>query len=283
MAPVSSEGVLVRPGIRVVVAVSVALLASVGLVAVALAGAQPEGTDVFLELEGDTFYIPTGEEVEGIPPELLAEIQNLPEEQRLDALESQWQSYAGTAQQYSDGGSSLEGQGGAMCGGWAYSFDDEGVMIDAAYDAGDNSPPVSSFGEGGQAFTESNPFKVHNNGSVLYMGFANPAPTNHSWKITIKAFGTDITVDSGGDPNEGEHNRNIGYVDLATDFPIKLNFTAQISGTMTADDGWECSGSGWIEVVGENNPFVAFGAALAGLAGFAGVLFNARPARSWRG
>jgi hypothetical protein len=275
----------VRPRTRVAVGGLLAAALTVVLIGGAFAlpvGAPPPDAIPFLEIDGEIYYVPADQVPDGIPPELLEQLPTMTEEERLNALEAAWQAQGATSTVYEGGGSSLSGEGGAMCGGWAYSFDDNNVMIDAAFDAGDDAPPVSLMG-GGQAFTSDNPYTVHNNGSVMYVGFATPPPINHTWEVSVSAFGTDITVDSGGHPNEGEHNRNLGFVDLGQDFPLKINFTVKVSGSMTADGGFLCSGSGWVEVTGENNPLVMAALLLTGLAGFVGILFNARPARTWKG
>ena len=200
-------------------------------------------------------------------------------EERENALEARYLELRASDPGVTGDGSSLTGP----CGGWAYSFDDKRVLIDAAFDAGTDTAPVSLMG-GGQAFTEGNPFTVHNNGHVLYMGFADPPPLDHTWDVSVTALGQDITVDDGGDPNEGEHNRNLGTVDLATNFPLKINFTAKITANMVANDGtFVCTGSGWVEVTGENNPIMLVSAGLGALAGLGGILFNARPARTFKG
>ncbi|HSQ36683.1 MAG TPA: hypothetical protein VLS92_02195, partial [Acidimicrobiia bacterium] len=46
-----------------------------------------------------------------------------------------------------------------------------------------------------------------------------------------------------------------------------------------------CFGEGWVQFVGDSYPLFTIPGALASalaLAGFSGVLFNARPALSWR-
>jgi len=150
--------------------------------------------------------------------------------------------------------------------------------------------------------------------SVDY-GDPNPAFHDHSWTVSIMG----VSADRGGDPNQRDKNRNAGSVNLGEilgDIPIpdalydltELNLTVKakgaiidlyaegdISGKPLPDDydlatiqaeaaGAEfCFGEGWVKFNGSGPGIVP--TALAGLlaaAGFAGVLFNVRPAQSWR-
>jgi hypothetical protein len=128
-----------------------------------------------------------------------------------------------------------------------------------------------------------------------------------------------VSADRGGDPNQRDKNRNAGLVDLGDilgDIPVpdvvydltELNITVKAKGaiidlyaegdingkrlpddfdldTIEAEaDGAEfCFGEGWVKFNG-SGPGIA-PTALASIlaaAGFAGVLFNVRPAQSWR-
>lgn len=262
---------------RVLLAAVIGLLASFALITTAFGQAPDDAIPIF-EHEGTIYYVDPDNLPDGFDPAFIASLADMSPEEREDALEAKFAEAQAADPGLDEGGSSLTGP----CGGFVYSFDDNGVLIDAAMDSGTDSAPVSLMG-GGQAFTEGNPFKVNNNGEVIYMGFANPAPENHKWSVSVSALGTDITVDEGSHPNEGKHNRNFGTVDLGQDFPLKLNFTVKVSGQLTSENGVDCEGSGWVEVEGENNIWVSLGAGLAALGGFAGVLFNARPARTWQG
>lgn len=180
-------------------------------------------------------------------------------------------------------GSALTG----VCGGWAYSYDSNGDLLDAAFDAGDDGPPVDIGGRGigTQAFTSSNPFEVDTGGIVMYFGFMpleGAGPLNHRWEIKTQG----ISLDKGGDPNANRNNRNVGIVDLANDLPrvLKANFEAKISGRLDEQSGLgPCVGQGHVQFDG---PFLnivsAAGLALAGV-GILGLLFNSRPAHTWRG
>ena len=167
-----------------------------------------------------------------------------------------------------------------VCGGFAWSYDKNGDRIDAAYDAGDGAPPVDII-DGGQAFTSSNRFKVDTEGIVQYYGFmprSGDGPENHTWEI--KTGG--ISVDSGGDPNEKLKNRASGLVDLADDMPVKFSANTQITGKLSSANIGQCVGEGHVEFIG---PF--FGpVGIAALAlfggGILGLLFNARPAMTFR-
>ncbi len=118
---------------------------------------------------------------------------------------------------------------------------------------------------------------------VVYFGFmpaVGDGPEEHRWEITTEG----ISLDSGGDPNPRLKNRNAGLVDLDNDLPafLKTNFNARIEGRLDSNNLAPCIGAGHIEFRG---PFLniisATGLALAG-AGVIGLLFNSRPARTWR-
>jgi hypothetical protein len=183
-----------------------------------------------------------------------------------------------------EGGSELIGP----CMGVAASVAPSGdgfEVIDMAADFNDPAPPLDVFepldgNRFAQAFTSGNPFEVHVDGFVVYAGRADPAPTNHSWEI--RTFG--ISIDSGGDPNNGENNRNAGTVNLKEDLPAaaKVNALFYIEGDMVADGGFSCIGSGYFETTGGNRTLEAAGIVLF-LAMGLGALFNTRPARTWRG
>ena len=167
------------------------------------------------------------------------------------------------------------------CGGFAFSYDENGNRIDAALDAGDAAPPVDLL-EGGQAFTSGNPFQVDTRGVVVYFGFApreGDGPMNHMW--SIKTSG--ISLDSGGDPNSSGNNRNAGLVDLANDLPVKFSAKVKVEGEMTSDNLERCFGQGYVEFIGNGllDP-VGLGALAALGGGLFGILFNARPAKTWK-
>lgn len=167
-----------------------------------------------------------------------------------------------------------------VCGGFAYSYDKDGNRIDAAFDAGDGAPPVDII-DGGQAFTSGNRFKVDTEGLVQYYGFMPPSgdgPEDHRWEI--KTGG--ISVDSGGDPNPQLKNRAAGIVDLADDLPVAFTVNTEITGKLNSQNIGQCVGEGHIEFIGP-----AFGpVGIAALAlfggGILGLLFNARPAMTYR-
>jgi hypothetical protein len=189
------------------------------------------------------------------------------------------------------------------CGGAVISYDADGQSLDAAVDLGDIGP-IDIYGD--PAFTASNPFKVDSGGSVAYFGFTTDAPGltagafhNHRWEVRVMG----VSADNGGDPNPQDKNHNAGLVDFKA--PGFLQFRAKVRAQGVLVDEWGpenlpaysakdltafagheiCFGTGWIEFVGEGYPlFTAPGALatfLAG-AGFAGLLFNGRPALSWR-
>lgn len=174
-------------------------------------------------------------------------------------------------------GSQLTG----MCGGYAYSYDENGDLIDAVMDIGNNDPPVDLL-DGGQAFTSSNPFKVDTRGIVQYYGFSpedGDGPEDHRW--SIKTSG--ISLDKGGDPNPQLKNRNTGLVDLAEDLPVKFTATVKVSGEMMSKNQPDCIGKGHVKFLGNGltDPVGLAGLALLG-GGIFGLLFNSRPAYTYK-
>ena len=168
------------------------------------------------------------------------------------------------------------------CGGYAFSYDEDGVLLDAAMDVGDGQPPLDML-DGGTAFTAGNPFKVDTRGLVEYFGFAplnDEGPMNHSW--FIKTSG--ISLDSGGDPNSAGNNRNEGIVDLAEDLPVKFSAVIKVEGEMTSSNLATCVGQGHVEFIGNGllDPVGLAGIALLS-GGVFGLLFNARPAYTFKG
>jgi hypothetical protein len=167
------------------------------------------------------------------------------------------------------------------CGGFAYSYDDDGFLLDAAADLGDASPPIDLI-DGGQAFTDDNPFKVDTSGVVLYYGFSprdGDGPHEHHW--TIKTSG--VSVDNGGDPNPQGKNRNVGLLDLDEQLPFDFSARVTVKGDMTAQNLEACIGEGHVEFIGGGLLSPIGIAALAVFAGgLVGLLFNARPAKTWK-
>jgi len=175
------------------------------------------------------------------------------------------------------GSSSLTGP----CGGFAYSYDEDGVLIDAAMDAGDDAPPIDVF-EGGQAFTSDNPFLLDADGQVLYYGFAprtGDGPQDHTYSLAVAG----ITVADGGDPNPNLKNRNAGVIDLADELPFSFTVRVGASGQMESANLAPCDGEGFVEVRGNGlaDPLGLASIGVLGL-GLIGLVFNARPARTWR-
>lgn len=167
------------------------------------------------------------------------------------------------------------------CGGFAYSYDGDGVLIDAAMDAGDDAPPIDVFG-GGQAFTSDNPFLVAADGQVVYYGFApreGDGPQDHTYSLSVAG----ITVADGGDPNPNLKNRNAGVIDLGDELPFSLTLKVEAGGTMESANLPSCDGSGFVEIRGGGlaDPLGLASIGVLGL-GLVGLLFTARPARTWR-
>jgi len=182
------------------------------------------------------------------------------------------------------GGSKLAGD----CMGMAMSFDDKGQLLDIAADLRPDDAPLDMIetreqGVPVQAFTKDNPFQVNVDGFVAYVGKAGnfgAGPLNHKWKITT--FGSEL--DSGGDPNPQLKNRNAGGVNLKDDLPapLKMNGLWKIEGELHSQNGISCDGSGYFETTGGRPIAQAVGVAFIVGAGL-GALFNARPAKTWKG
>ena len=206
------------------------------------------------------------------------------------------------------------------CGGLAISYDSAGFSIDAVVDAGNDDPAVDVL-SGDQAFTQSNPMQLDSSGFVAYFGFTMDVPTlstegvflppeaygdpalsfhDHRWQIVI----LEVSADDGGDPNQSDHNRNAAVVDLGDILPLQFRAKLKARGgiidlfgenelpDLTRDtiDGISagreyCYGEGWVEFIGDEFPLFTVAGALAtmlALLGFSGVVFNARPVKSWR-
>ncbi len=200
-------------------------------------------------------------------------------------------------------GSTLRGP----CMGQAWSYDSDGQPLDVAWDWDRDGPPIGradvaapdSAAE--QSFTSARPFKVHVDGAVIYTGVAGglsvgSGPIDHDWFIQLKFLGFAATnIDAGGDPNSNGENRNLGAINLNEDLPAPAKVSglvaanAQMDAPFSGSDGaternaapFFCIGSGFVDIQG-GLPLTAPGVALLFLASV-GMLFNARPARTWGG
>jgi hypothetical protein len=180
------------------------------------------------------------------------------------------------------------------CGGMAISYDESGAMVDWAIGIGSNE----GGGPNGQlidlfpldpslprAFTKSNPFLVKDR--VVYFGRMpgdGDGANNHMWYIRTAG----ISLDEGGDDNPDLNNRNAGEVIISGDVPggtfLIPSGIFPVEGDLDSENGVQCYGEGWVEFDTGNPVLSAAGmaAALAGLGGIVGLLFNARPAITWR-
>lgn len=198
-------------------------------------------------------------------------------------------------------GSSLKGP----CMGQAWSFDADGRPLDAAFDWNRELPPVKYTPDPDeplvQAFTADDPFLVHVDGAVIYTGIAGgfedgTGPYDHDWFIRMNFVGfAGTNVDSGGDPNTSYENRNAGAVNLNQDLPqpAKISGLVAVNGQIAAPGTGEgavgaqntlpflCVGSGFVDMTG-GIPVTAPGVALLVMS-TAGLLFNARPAKTFGG
>ncbi len=186
--------------------------------------------------------------------------------------------------------------GAALTGGNPYKVDPGGVVAYWGFTPAD-LPTFSTAGE------------------IVGIEYGNPAPAfhDHSWTVAIMG----ISADTGGDPNQRDKNHNAGLVELgsilgdvdagpidltelradvkAKGAIIDLYAQGNAAGRPLPDDfdqalieseaaGNEfCFGEGWVSFVGSGPPLAATAvAAILAAAGFAGLLFNVRPAQSWR-
>lgn len=199
----------------------------------------------------------------------------------------------------------IAGSGSALkgaCMGQAWSFDSDGQPLDVAFDWNRELPPMTWDEDGNliQAFTADNPFLVDVDGAVLYTGAAGglqdgTGPYEHDWFIAMNLLGfTSTNIDAGGDPNTNYENRNAGSINFFEDLPepAKISGLVSVHGQMDApgtgngdgsenNDVFRCVFSGFAEFQG-GIPLSAPGAALVFLA-TVGLLFNARPAKTWGG
>jgi hypothetical protein len=197
-----------------------------------------------------------------------------------DAIYKQIAAEVGKSTAVADFGDGSELAG--PCGGFAWSYDGDGKLIDAAADLGTDQPPIDLL-DNKQAFTSGNPFKVDTRGVVVYYGFApqtGDGPRDHKW--TIKTAG--VSLDSGGDTNNEAKNRNAGLVDLGKDLPLTFSFKTKVSGELISQNLAPCTGNGWVEFDGgfplATVPGIVGSLFLAG--GLIGLLFNSRPAVTWK-
>ena len=152
-------------------------------------------------------------------------------------------------------------------------------------------------------------------GEIPGVNYGDPAPSYHDHSWTVAVMG--ISTDRGGDPNQRDKNRNAGLVILSdifgdVDTPVfdltELNLTVKAKGAiidlyaegdpegrrLPEDFDQEsiaaeaagreyCFGEGWAAFIGSGPPLTVDVVAAALLAaGFAGLMFNVRPAQSWR-
>ena len=168
------------------------------------------------------------------------------------------------------------------CGGVAFSYDGDDQLIDAAYDAGDDAPPVDLI-DGGQAFTDDNRFKVDTAGSVSYFGFApwsGDGPMNYTYTLEVAG----VEVASATEENSNGNNRNGGTIDVGGEVPFGFDAKVDAAGDIKIDGAVYCAGEGKVEFVGNGLLSIPGGIGILVLGtGLIGVFVNARPARTWRG
>ena len=175
-----------------------------------------------------------------------------------------------TAAPPSGGGSSLTGP----CMGVGVSFAEDGSVVDVVADFSDPSAPVD-LKDGGQAGTAGNPFVVDTQGFIIYAGIAEPGPLGHTWDVNVQG----VPVRSGGDDNPEQESRNAGSINLVSSIPVGVDALFRIDGKMTAQQ-YGCAGDGYFKTINGVPGFQIVGGLLMAL-GLGGIVFNARPARTW--
>ncbi len=181
------------------------------------------------------------------------------------------------------------------CAGVAISYDSDGKPIDAAVGIGstgngllvDTLPPNA----GERAFTSGNPFEVRADGKVVYFGYLPfggtvgesglDGPRDHVWEIKTSG----ISLDKGGDDNPNGNNANAGVVDMGDNIPGPLRFTgdADVTGDFFArTNGLWCVASGHVHFGGPFPPVAGGIATVLAAGGFLGLLFNSRPALTFK-
>ncbi len=174
-------------------------------------------------------------------------------------------------------GSQLTG----FCGGYAYSYDKDGKLLDAALDVGDDGPPIDLL-DGVQAFTSGNSFQVDPQGVVAYFGFSpqtGDGPLDHSWFIKTSR----VTLASGSDPNTPLNNREVGRIDLQDELPVAFSAKIKVEGELTSSNQPPCIGRGHVDFIGNGITGPVGLAALVLLGGgLLGLLLNARPTTTYK-
>jgi hypothetical protein len=152
-------------------------------------------------------------------------------------------------------------------------------------------------------------------GEIGGVNYGDPAPAFHDHSWTMAVMG--VSADRGGDPNQRDKNRNAGLVYLGEIFAdidtpginlLELRADVKAKGAIidlyaegnpegrrlpddfdlatieSEADGREfCFGEGWVAFNGSGPSTAATAIATAlAAAGFAGLLFNVRPAQTWR-
>ncbi len=180
------------------------------------------------------------------------------------------------------------------CGGMAASYDSDGNMVDWALGIGSSEGggpngqlidlyPTEDIGK--RAFTKSNPFVVKD--KVVYFGRMpgeGDGARNHTWNISTGP----ISIDEGGDDNPNGNNRNAGEVSISEDVPggsaVFPTGVFPITGDLDSTNGVACAGSGWFKLE-TGFPLMNAAGAVAtviGAAAIFGLLFNSRPAITWK-
>lgn len=181
------------------------------------------------------------------------------------------------------------------CAGVAISYDADGKPIDAAVGVGTtgNGLLVDTLAPnaGERAFTTDNRFEVRSDGKVVYFGYmpfggtvgasGQDGPRDHVWEIKTSG----VSLDSGGDDNPNGNNANAGVVDMGDNIPGPLRFTgnADVTGQLFAQtNGLWCVAAGHVHFGGPFPPVAGGIATVLAAGGFLGLLFNSRPALTFK-
>ncbi len=154
------------------------------------------------------------------------------------------------------------------CSGSAQSVSADGTVLDEA----------SAPGDGG---TQSDPFVVDPEGTVIYEGTIDQAITSGNWSITVMG----LPFMSGPIDNPAGDTKSAGDVDVSTapapvQWVLSTSALIPVSGEMSGEGG-SCVGSGFIAGTGDGTTsspvfFAGAGFALIGLAMFAGVFMGTK-------
>jgi hypothetical protein len=129
--------------------------------------------------------------------------------------------------------------------------------------------------------TQDDPFEIDPAGRITWEATSQAPIRNHTWEIWIEVAGLQVTVASGGGPNDAGQQTQEGEADVALEtreaaedlgLPIdQLRGLFHVGGQIHGEGG-SCSGNGYVLVRG--GPFDGLAGWVAlGLATLGGILF----------